>query len=203
MKPHQLHNLSKSLEMAVRQLTKDDLHLELDELESAARMVADEDERRKHLDKVERPRDAIVPTCDSDDSVTGTEDDSDDSTSSSDSESTTDHDVSSEATSSNDEEDSGECTKMVKNFKKVEKGIVDNNGQNVCKSNESSNFDKIVGSVVDQNAEVEANLDCIGRQIKEINLKEEITDVEKLERENLKSSETENLTKTLQDVNIS
>ena len=149
MKPHQLHNLSKSLEMAVRQLTKDDLHLELDELESAARMVADEDERRKHLDKVERPRDAIVPTCDSDDSVTGTEDDSDDSTSSSDSESTTDHDVSSEATSSNDEEDSGECTKMVKNFKKVEKGIVDNNGQNVCKSNESSNFDKIVGSVVD------------------------------------------------------
>lgn len=203
MKPHQLHNLSKSLEMAVRQLTKDDLHLELDELESAARMVADEDERRKHLDKVERPRDAIVPTCDSDDSVTGTEDDSDDSTSSSDSESTTDHDVSSEATSSNDEEDSGECTKMVKNFKKVEKGIADNNGENVCKSNESSNFDKIVGSVVDQNAEVEANLDCIGRQIKEINLKEEITDVEKLERENLKSSETENLTKTLQDVNIS
>ena len=170
MKPHQLHNLSKSLEMAVRQLTKDDLHLELDELESAARMVADEDERRKHLDKVERPRDAIVPTCDSDDSVTGTEDDSDDSTSSSDSESTTDHDVSSEATSSNDEEDSGECTKMVKNFKKVEKGIADNNGENVCKSNESSNFDKIVGSVVDQNAEVEANLDCIGRQIKEINL---------------------------------
>ena len=203
MKPHQLHNLSKSLEMAVRQLTKDDLHLELDELESAARMVADEDERRKHLDKVERPRDAIVPTCDSDDSVTGTDDDSDDSTSSSDSESTTDHDVSSEATSSNDEEDSGECTKMVKNFKKVEKGIADNNGENVCKSNESSNFDKIVGSVVDQNAEVEANLDCIGRQIKEINLKEEITDVEKLERENLKSSETENLTKTLQDVNIS
>ena len=203
MKQHQLHNLSKSLEMAVRQLTKDDLHLELDELESAARMVADEDERRKHLDKVERPRDAIVPTCDSDDSVTGTEDDSDDSTSSSDSESTTDHDVSSEATSSNDEEDSGECTKMVKNFKKVEKGIADNNGENVCKSNESSNFDKIVGSVVDQNAEVEANLDCIGRQIKEINLKEEITDVEKLERENLKSSETENLTKTLQDVNIS
>ena len=185
MKPHQLHNLSKSLEMAVRQLTKDDLHLELDELESAARMVADEDERRKHLDKVERPRDAIVPTCDSDDSVTGTEDDSD------------------ESTSSNDEEDSGECTKMVKNFKKVEKGIADNNGENVCKSNESSNFDKIVGSVVDQNAEVEANLDCIGRQIKEINLKEEITDVEKLERENLKSSETENLTKTLQDVNIS
>ena len=47
VKGDQLSSLAKYLEVVVRHLTKADLDLELDELESAARMVADEVEMKK------------------------------------------------------------------------------------------------------------------------------------------------------------
>ena len=89
IKPERLHSLSKSLDFAIRQLTKSDLQLELNELESAAKLVVDEEEN-KTSPSVVKPatRDVIRPrnaTKDSDDSDTDSTDSSDDDSSSCDS----------------------------------------------------------------------------------------------------------------------
>jgi hypothetical protein len=108
IKPERLHSLSKSLDLAIRQLTRADLHLELNELESAAKLVNDEERKKTSKDVKETPDVIVTPdvnvtpavvkpkhaTKDSDDS------DSEDSSTDSDDDSSSSYSSSSERSSS-------------------------------------------------------------------------------------------------------
>ena len=92
VKPERLHTLAKSLESAIRQLTKSDVLLELIELECAAKIVAQE-QNLQNQKSVKSSHD---------DTVTRDSDDSDSEDSSSDSEDSSSDSESSDSSSSSD-----------------------------------------------------------------------------------------------------
>ena len=104
VKPDRLHTLAKSLDSAIRQLTKCDLQLELVELEFAAKMV-DEEQKSPQQKSAKSSRD-VAATQDSDDS------DSEDSSSDSDS-------SNSSTTSSDDEESAESLSDVIKPKKQL------------------------------------------------------------------------------------
>ena len=105
VKPDRLHTLAKSLDSAIRQLTKCDLQLELVELEFAAKMV-DEEQKSPQQKSAKSSRD-VTATQDSDDS------DSEDSSSDSDSSN------SCSTTSSDDEESAESLSDVIKPKKQL------------------------------------------------------------------------------------
>lgn len=169
IKPERLHSLSKSLDLAIRQLTRADLHLELNELESAAKLVNDEERKKTSKDVKETPDVNVTPAVVKPKHATKDSDDSDSEDSSTDSD-----DDSSSSYSSSSERSSSSSSSSVILVKEKSSKYVEIEGK------PSSNVDKLIDEI-----------DVLERKMNEVILKNSDA-IEESNSPKKKDSETPN-----------